>query len=214
MSTGDLAHWLKQTRKYQSPLTRFNQAVIDPFIWCLLWVCCSGDGVRWFWYNPRLVPCSLFSGSAGWHSLLLLSAALGSGRRESMSTGLGQSLSVQSFHSWRCLSSLGCQQGGLKTASMVSLKVHKLIILRVGWAHILVKDNHLLSWYFTRQMYFQAFSIFEGFWGSLCLNIKMESKNLMLYIPSWPNFRKNMPCFVASRNTCTVVYGASRHTVC
>ena len=49
-------------------------------------------------------------------------------------------------------------------------------------------------------MYFQDFSIFDRFWGSLCLNIKMGPKNPMLHILSWPNFRKN---------TFKFVYGAS-----
>ena len=50
-------------------------------------------------------------------------------------------------------------------------------------------------------MYFQAYSIFERILDSLCMNINMESKKLMLHIPSWPNIRKNMQCFLATRNT-------------
>ena len=78
------------------------------------------------------------------------------------------------------------------------------------WSITLVRDESEYEIYWIKflifLMYFQAFSIFERFWGSLCLNIKMESTNLMLHIPSWPIFRKTMPCFKATRNTFKVVY--------
>ena len=54
--------------------------------------------------------------------------------------------------------------------------------------------------------YSNVFSnFFERFWGSIFLNMKTKSKNLMLHILKWPDFSKNIHCSMAPKSTFLIV---------